>query len=163
MPLVGPYTLPGTSVVFPAAYAICNMLPISFRNYTAALVYDVYPDAASCYAGAEPLRTIILPIDKDPTAELRGQPIQLTPYVPPVYGEPDPVTGEAPIATPAVAPTFAPGPLVRSALPGLLQFVGANSAIFAGLRIACDDVAAQQPEFSGWTIAPSPFEQQTEG
>lgn len=162
MPLVGPYTLPGTSVVFPAAYATCNMLPISFRNYTAALVYDIYPDAASCYAGAEPLRTLILPIAKDPTPEVRGQPVQLTPYVPPIYGEPDPETGDAELISPAVDPTFAPGPLERSALPGLLGFVAANAAIFAGLRIACDDVAAQQPEFAGWAIVPSPFEQPSE-
>jgi hypothetical protein len=162
MPLVGPYTLPGTSVVFPAAYATCNMLPISFRNYTAAIVYDVYPSAEACYAGAEPLKTIILPIDREPTAELRGQPVQLTPYVPPVYGDPDPQTGAPTVVTPAVDPTFAPGPLERSALPGLLQFVGANAAIFAGLRIACDDLAAQQPEFSGWAIVPSPFESQPE-
>lgn len=159
MPLVGPYTLPGTSVVFEAAYAVCNMLPISFRNYTAALVYDIYPNAAACYAGADPLSTIVLMIAKEPTPESRGQPIQLTPYVPPVYGDPDPETGEAPLVTPAVDPTFEPGPLERSALPGLLEFVAANAAIFSGLRIACDDVAAQQPEFAGWAIVPSPFEQ----
>ncbi|WP_165250195.1 hypothetical protein [Paludisphaera soli] len=159
MPLVGPYVDPRSGATLPAAYAVCNLLPLNFRNYTAAMVYDVYASAQACYSGRPAVATVVYPIAAGPTPGVYGQAEQLTPYVPPTYGEPDPETGEAVELSPAVEPTFGPAPVLRAPLVGLVEFVGSHPALFGQLREAVDGEAVKQPEFTGWAIVPSPFEQ----
>jgi len=159
MPLVGPYQDPRQrSRTIPAAYAVCNLMPLNFREYTNALVYDIYADAESCYAGDPPLDTFIIPMRAEPTPAEYGQPEVLQEYRPPVYSEPDPETGDVTVLEPEVPPVLGPRPLVRAAVEGLIPFITANRTLFGQLRQACDAEAVKQPLFDGWAIVPSPFE-----
>ena len=84
----------------------------------AAITWEFFRADAWTVPGAGPIKVEVYPIEPEEQPAVYGQPEQLSAYVPPVSGDPDPETGEPAVLAPAVEPTFGPAPLIRPRIPG---------------------------------------------
>lgn len=133
-------------------WSYCAQLNLDLNNKVAGVRYDTFKDKASAYAGKPPIAQTYWNVLKDAQPAVYGQAELISPYVPPVYGDPDPDTGEAPVITPEQPPVYSDPPLLAQLVPSFDEGLVANATAYAGLMAYFDSMALTRPEFEGGEI-----------
>ena len=142
------------------AWAWARLTNLDHGAKTILVEWEYYLSHAAAYTpGATPIGLRRQQVyGPEPVEAVYGQRPQLTPYVPAVYSEPDPETGESEIVSEAVEPTFGEAPLLSPRVPSYDEALVPIFAGQIGLVERIDQLGVER--FGGTAIPAGPPQQE---